>query len=167
MCASTAARAAGASPAASDDTPADAVRNLSHLVSWQRADGADAHAAEPAGHVLGGHGRSSTRQSATAGATTEPEAKVVLAAFGVPTVETVAAGSPEEAEERGADMLPRHPAIVVKLLSRDVTHRSDVGGSPRTRRCSLCAASRALRSAPTDDADVLKARLDLRDAAQA
>jgi acetyltransferase len=56
---------------------------------------------------------------------TEPEAKEVLAAYGVPIVETRAVGSIESvglaAEQIG---LP----VALKVLSPDITHKSDVGG---------------------------------------
>jgi acetyltransferase len=56
---------------------------------------------------------------------TDPEAKVVLAAYGVPTVPTRFAASPEQA----ADMAKfvGFP-VAVKLLSRDIANRSDVSG---------------------------------------
>ena len=56
---------------------------------------------------------------------TEPEAKAVLAAYGIPVVETRIAASPEEvtrlAEEIGG-------SVALKVLSEDITHKSDVGG---------------------------------------
>ena len=56
---------------------------------------------------------------------TEPEAKTVLAAYGIPVVETRIAANPTEAAEIAAEMgFP----VAVKLLSPDVTHKSDVGG---------------------------------------
>jgi acetyltransferase len=55
----------------------------------------------------------------------EPEAKAVFAAFGIPTVETHIAGTPEEAEELARRM---NGPVAVKILSHAVTHKSDVGG---------------------------------------
>jgi acetyltransferase len=55
----------------------------------------------------------------------EPEAKQVLAAYGIPVVETRVARDPEEAV-RAADEL-RYP-VALKILSPDVSHKSDVGG---------------------------------------
>jgi acetyltransferase len=56
---------------------------------------------------------------------TEFEAKGVLAAYGIPTVETEVARSPEEA----ADLADRlgYP-VVLKLDSETITHKTDVGG---------------------------------------
>jgi acetyltransferase len=55
----------------------------------------------------------------------EPEAKAVFAAFGIPTVETHIASTPEEAEEIARRM---NGAVAVKIVSHAVTHKSDVGG---------------------------------------
>ena len=56
---------------------------------------------------------------------TEPEAKDVLAAFGVPVVETVTAAN-IEAAVAAADRLG-YP-VALKILSPDITHKTDVGG---------------------------------------
>lgn len=56
---------------------------------------------------------------------TEPEAKALLAAYGVPTVETFIAPTPEAAATR-ADAIAR--PVALKILSPDITHKSDVGG---------------------------------------
>ncbi|VVE15363.1 GCN5 family acetyltransferase [Pandoraea iniqua] len=56
---------------------------------------------------------------------TEPEAKGVLAAYGIPVVETVVADTPEHAAELAQGLgFP----VAVKLISPDITHKSDVGG---------------------------------------
>jgi acetyltransferase len=55
----------------------------------------------------------------------EPEAKQVLAAYGIPVVQTRSARSIEEAVECAKHIgFP----IALKILSPDVTHKSDVGG---------------------------------------
>ncbi len=56
---------------------------------------------------------------------TEPEAKELLSAFGIPTVESFVARDAAEAA-RFAERLDG-PAVV-KIVSRDITHKSDVGG---------------------------------------
>jgi acetyltransferase len=56
---------------------------------------------------------------------TEYEAKEILAAYGIPTVETRVATTPEEAVE-AADAIG-YP-VVLKLHSKTVTHKTDVGG---------------------------------------
>jgi len=55
----------------------------------------------------------------------EAEAKAVLAAYGVPIVETHIASSPAHAAQV-ADVIG-YP-VVIKILSNDITHKSDVGG---------------------------------------
>ena len=56
---------------------------------------------------------------------TEPEAKALLAAYGVPAIATRIAQTPGEAaaiaEEIGTP-------VALKILSRDITHKSDLGG---------------------------------------
>ena len=59
---------------------------------------------------------------------TEPEAKGVLAAYGIPTVPTRVAHSPEEVEKAARAFLEQAPSLVVKILSEDISHKSDVGG---------------------------------------
>ncbi len=55
----------------------------------------------------------------------EPEAKEVLAAYGIPVVSTYTAETPQEA----ADVAARIGGpVVVKILSPDITHKSDLGG---------------------------------------
>ena len=56
---------------------------------------------------------------------TEPEAKNVLAAYGVPVVATVSVATPEEAEAAARDI---GKTVALKILSPDLTHKSDIGG---------------------------------------
>lgn len=57
---------------------------------------------------------------------TEPEAKAVCAAYGIPVVatRTVAASAEAAAQEAARIGFP----VVLKILSPDITHKSDVGG---------------------------------------
>ena len=56
---------------------------------------------------------------------TEPEASAVLAAYGIPTVPAMLARTPEEASHAAEQLgFP----VVLKILSRDISHKSDVGG---------------------------------------
>src|SRR5690606_35998313 len=59
---------------------------------------------------------------------TEPEAKSVLAAYDVTVPQILNAGSPAEAEAHAARLLKDWDAVVVKLLSKAISHKSDVGG---------------------------------------
>ncbi len=56
---------------------------------------------------------------------TEPEAKEVLSAYGIPTVLTCVAATAEDAVRLAVEIgFP----VAVKILSPDITHKSDVGG---------------------------------------
>jgi acetyltransferase len=56
---------------------------------------------------------------------TEVESKQVLAAYGIPTVQTLTATSEEEAIQHAEAIA--YP-VVLKLLSETITHKTDVGG---------------------------------------
>lgn len=57
---------------------------------------------------------------------TEPEAKAVLSAYGIPVARTLVAGTPDEVAVC-ANAFGAAP-VAVKVLSRTITHKSDVGG---------------------------------------
>ncbi|MEZ5818653.1 MAG: bifunctional acetate--CoA ligase family protein/GNAT family N-acetyltransferase [Hyphomicrobiaceae bacterium] len=59
---------------------------------------------------------------------TEPEAKALLSAYAIPVVETATVTTPEEARAAAHDIIAKHGAAVLKILSKDITHKSDVGG---------------------------------------
>ncbi len=59
---------------------------------------------------------------------TEPEAKAVLKAYGIPTVPTRVAATPEEAGAAASRLLSGYSSVVVKILSPDIAHKSDIGG---------------------------------------
>jgi acetyltransferase len=114
------------------DTPVQAARAVSLLTRWRdlretlervpsaRTDGtADHNAAAAILAVAEGEGRSLL---------TEPEAKAVLAEYGVPVPEIAVARDEDEVAAIAGDMLTRYPSVVEKLLSRTITHKSDVGG---------------------------------------
>ncbi|MEI8394501.1 MAG: bifunctional acetate--CoA ligase family protein/GNAT family N-acetyltransferase [Rhodospirillaceae bacterium] len=56
---------------------------------------------------------------------TEYEAKQVLAAYAVPVVDTRRVTTPDEAAEAARDIGGR---VALKILSHDITHKSDIGG---------------------------------------
>ena len=56
---------------------------------------------------------------------TEPEAKSVLQAYAIPTVDTRTARDPAEAARIAAEIGGR---VAIKILSPDIVHKSDVGG---------------------------------------
>ncbi|NWG52439.1 MAG: bifunctional acetate--CoA ligase family protein/GNAT family N-acetyltransferase [Hydrogenophilaceae bacterium] len=112
------------------ETPDEAVRAFLHLVEYARNQEALLQApAALAAHSMEEReaARAIVRAALADGRAllTEPEAKAVLAAYAIPVVETRVATSPEEAAQRAAE-LPAPYAL--KILSRDITHKSDVGG---------------------------------------
>ena len=58
----------------------------------------------------------------------EVEAKQLAAAYGIPVVPTEAAGTPAEVRAVAERLIAQHGACVVKVLSDDISHKSDVGG---------------------------------------
>jgi acetyltransferase len=111
------------------DTPLRAVRGFMHLVEYRRGQRALQRTPPSVPEV-----RSDTKlvRSIVQGALaekrsvlTEPEAKRVLAAYGIPVVPTEivrdAAGAAAAAVRIGFP-------VAVKILSRDITHKTDVGG---------------------------------------
>ena len=56
---------------------------------------------------------------------TEPEAKAVLDAYAIPVAPTHVAKDPQEAARQAAKMAG---PVALKILSRDISHKSDVGG---------------------------------------
>jgi acetyltransferase len=89
---------------------------------------------------------------------TEPEAKAVLAAYGIPTVPTSIAASPQEVEHTAFAQLKRAPRVAIKVLSEDITHKSDVGGV----QLGLASPAEARAAAEAMNARVAKARPDAR-----
>jgi len=89
---------------------------------------------------------------------TEPEAKAVLAAYSIPTVPTSVAASPQEVEQIAFDLLKQAPTLAIKVLSEDISHKSDVGGV----RLGLASAAEARAAAEAMTARVAKARPDAR-----
>jgi acetyltransferase len=55
----------------------------------------------------------------------EIEAKSVLGAYRIPTIETTLARTPDEAASVARQI---GPPVALKILSRDITHKTDVGG---------------------------------------
>lgn len=112
------------------DTPEQAIRGFMHLVRYRRnqemlmqtppsvpgefaADSAAAH--EIIAKAIA-EGRS---------VLTEFEAKAVLGHYGIPVARTVIAANPDEAAMRAAEI---GGLTAVKILSPDISHKSDVGG---------------------------------------
>lgn len=56
------------------------------------------------------------------------DAAELFAAYGIPVVPTHAAGTPEEAAGVARSLIEEYGSVAVKIWSRDVVHKSDVGG---------------------------------------
>lgn len=82
---------------------------------------------------------------------TEPESKELLAAYGIPVVETRAAATADEAVA-GAEKMGF--PVVLKILSETITHKSDVGGVQLDLRdaAAVRQAWRSIRDAVTERA---------------
>ena len=73
----------------------------------------------------------------------EVEAKGLLAAYGIPVVPTEVARDPAEVGALAQRWIAQHGACVIKILSDDISHKSDVGGV----RLGLERAEEAKRAA--------------------
>ncbi|MBU1212409.1 MAG: bifunctional acetate--CoA ligase family protein/GNAT family N-acetyltransferase [Alphaproteobacteria bacterium] len=86
----------------------------------------------------------------------EPEAKAVLKAYGIPTVATRIAASAQEAAAIAGELLQDAASVVLKILSPDITHKSDVGGvrlniaTPAEARNAAEAMLEQVRAAAAD-----------------
>ena len=118
------------------ETPAMAVEAFMHLVAYQRAQtallripgntpGGPAENREAVAKVIAGalgEGRPLL---------SEAESKAVLAAYGIPVAATLIAKTPRDVADRAAEVLAASgpgAQVVVKIWSRDISHKSDVGG---------------------------------------
>jgi acetyltransferase len=124
---------------ASFDTPATAAAAVAHLTDWGKAQAAllrvpDRSAEEALQRTPKDSRKAAGAVMASVAAEgrailTEPEAKAVLTAYGIPVSETRTAASPAEVGRIAAEMLEAaETRLVVKLVSREITHKSDVGG---------------------------------------
>lgn len=115
------------------ESPADAIKGFGYLWQYTKAQDslmrtpprdADLSSvdAERAHSILRGVAK------AERALLTEPEAKDVLAAYGIPTVPTKVTHSVDEVEEVARALLEQSPSVAVKILSEDISHKSDVGG---------------------------------------
>ncbi|QDZ01171.1 bifunctional acetate--CoA ligase family protein/GNAT family N-acetyltransferase [Nitratireductor mangrovi] len=118
---------------ASFATPADASSAVSYLSDWSRAQRAltrvpaarqqhENGARETVVEIFSDVARERRRML------TEPEAKAVIAAYGIPVPTTIVASTPDEVEAAAAKIINEGSKVVVKLLSKAISHKSDVGG---------------------------------------
>lgn len=118
---------------ASYDTPSDVALAASYLAKWSKAQQALVRVPSsqddevPSDRAL----VKSIFQNVVAEGRrmlNELEAKAVIAAYGIPVPQTVIAKLPEETQAAARSLLGRAAKVVVKLISKSITHKSDVGG---------------------------------------
>ncbi len=112
------------------ETPGSAVRAFMHLVNYRKNQ--DMLMETPASALadftpLTANARLVVENALATGNTilSEPEAKAILTAYGIPTVETHIARTPAEASRLAGEM---GGPVALKILSADIAHKSDVGG---------------------------------------
>jgi acetyltransferase len=123
------------------ETPDAAATAVSYLTDWSRAQKMLQRVPSAAGRdVATDHAAALAifRQVAAENRRllTEPEAKAVTRTYGIPVPEIIVAHSPIEVERAAERLFKSSERIVVKLLSKSVTHKSDVGGVVLQNPCS-------------------------------
>ena len=89
------------------------------------------------------------------------EISTLFDAHSIPMVPTLAASTPDEAVSKAESFLAKGLPVAVKILSRDITHKSDVGGvalglttrgAVRSAACEVTAKARRARPDSTRSA---------------
>lgn len=135
---------------ASFETPADAATAVSYLSDWSRAQRSlmrtpssrSEDTTSDRAAVL-----AILRQVAKEGRRMlmEPEAKAAISAYGIAVPQTIVAKSAVEAEQAAGRLLKTSERVVVKLLSRTISHKSDIGGV-ELNLATAAAAGKAARA---------------------
>src|SRR5690606_13505227 len=118
---------------ASFEFPASAVEGFMQLVRYSRAQELLMRTPPSLPEELGLHTVDAEKVISGALAEnrsvlSEAESKSLLVAYGIPTVPTEVAKTPDEVQAIASRILQEHAACVVKVLSDDISHKSDVGG---------------------------------------
>ncbi|PLP55624.1 GNAT family N-acetyltransferase [Mesorhizobium loti] len=115
------------------ETPEDAAIAATYLSNWSRAQRALLRVPASQSEELIER-RAAVypilRQAAAEGRRmlTEPEAKAVIAFYGIEIPKTIVARSIAEVAQAADDLLKDTQRVAVKLLSKTVSHKSDIGG---------------------------------------
>ncbi|PSH63027.1 GNAT family N-acetyltransferase [Phyllobacterium brassicacearum] len=149
---------------ASYETPAAAANAISYLSDWSRAQRVlmrvpdnrydEKHFDREVVYRI-------FRQAASEGRNmlAETEAKAAISAYGISVPRTLVARTAEEVEGVAGELLSGDGKVVVKLLSKSLTHKSDVGGvvldvaTPKAAREAAVAIGERVR-ALRPDADI-------------
>lgn len=112
------------------ETPQNGVRGFMHVVHYQRnqqmlMEIPESQAGQPEPDIDAARAEIDRALGEGREWLTEPEAKKVVGAYGIPVVETRVAASPEEAAAIAEEL--SFP-VALKILSPDITHKTDVGG---------------------------------------
>jgi acetyltransferase len=113
--------------------PSDAVRSFSYLAGYHEAQEALMRAPPSLPGDFEVDAERARGAMAEAGKTqrpllTEPEAKAVLSAYGIITAETWIAKNAAEVEQLAAGLLKKGSRVALKILSGDISHKTEVGG---------------------------------------
>lgn len=138
-------------------TEDDAVRGFMHMVSYREARDA---LMETPPSIATDFVPDTAKAKGIAGAAVREgrtwldpvEVHAVLSAYGIPAVPLAVAATPQEARERAGQFLAAGQAVTIKILSRDIVHKSDVGGV----RLNLASAE-AVEAATRGMLDAVKA----------
>lgn len=114
-------------------TPSRAVQGFMHLVRYTRAQEELMQAPPALSRLLEFQFSLASEQISSVlknsrSMLSEPEAKGLLETYGIPIVPTYAARDSQEVRKRAEEILREHEACVLKIISDDITHKSDVGG---------------------------------------
>ena len=114
-------------------TPGSAARAYMHVVRYARAQNALTRTPAQGAPELPAIGTASRHIIAHAQREertmlSEVQSKSLIAAAGIPVVESLVAASSAETAEMAATLLREAPGVVLKILSRDISHKSDVDG---------------------------------------
>lgn len=141
-------------------TPAAAAEAVAYLTRWSAAQKALQRVPAARQETAFDHAAALTvfRQVASEKRRmlTEPEAKAVAQAFGIAVPETIVAHTAAEVGKAARRLLRKQRKIAVKLLSKTVTHKSDVGGvvlnieSAKAARDAAAGIERRLREQMPD-----------------
>ncbi len=145
------------------ETPRQAVRGFMHLVHYSRAQKELMRAPPMLPRQLSFDSEAAQKQidrvlAAGRSMMTEPEAKRLLQAYGVPIVPAYEAKTPGEVHLAAREILKEYSAVVLKIISDDISHKSDVGGV----RLDITSAERAAKAAEEMIERIGKARPDAR-----
>jgi acetyltransferase len=115
------------------DTPGSAARGFMHMVEFRRVQDLlmRAPTANEGDGIADRVAAAAVIETARAQGRTvlsEAEGKSILGAYGIPVAQTHIAADAKAAVKAAEPILARGQSIVVKILSDDITHKSDIGG---------------------------------------